>query len=147
MANYYGSLTFGTNLVTPAAQRGGTAPSGGTAIALQTYQENIAGVYAATSKMYSAILERISMAIMNHRSAGSNPSNLAYYFTLTDDGSGVLSGSLQFGGVAPSGGTSLTPGKVGFSPVSGASSAVVNTIQDAMRNLIVCILNDKAAGN
>lgn len=69
MATYYITISDdGNGLFTPSVQRGGTGPSGGTAVTVPT-GENIGGTYSNKSYQLGVAIERAKNAAQNDRAA------------------------------------------------------------------------------
>ena len=72
MSTYYASLTDdGSGNFSVALQRGGTAPSGGTAITIPWVENNNASPAISTTKMLGVAFEVAKRAALNDRAAGN----------------------------------------------------------------------------
>lgn len=72
MSTYYLSLTDdGNGNFSVAAQRGGTAPSGGTALTIPHVENNNASPASTTTKVLAVAVEAAKRAALNDRAAGN----------------------------------------------------------------------------
>lgn len=134
MANsqyYINIVNGGANTFTPAARRGGTAASGGTALTIATSEP-------VPTKLFGVAIDAGLRAILNDYTSNytSFPS---YYINVADDGAGNKTVTAYRGGTASSGGTALTIATSEPSPTALLGVAV-NAAKRA-------ILNDIASGN
>lgn len=144
MSSYYLNIANdGTGIFTPAAQRGGTASSAGTALTLP-YGELFAGTTATSTKLIGLAIDAAFRAVINDLVTYPTSS---YYINIVDDGSGNFTPTARRGGTAASGGTALTLPKGEL--FAGSSTAATTTKLSglAVGALKRAILNDRAAGN
>jgi len=146
MSSYYLNITNdGAGVLTPVARRGGTAASGGTAVSLPAGELFAGSSTAATStKLLGLAIDASFRAVIN--SFVSNPTQ-SYYINIADDGNGVFTPTVFYGGTASSGGTALTLPAGELFAGSSTTATTTKLTGLAVGALKRAILNDRAAGN
>jgi hypothetical protein len=148
MSSYYLNLVNdGAGLFTPAAQRGGTASSGGSTLSLPA-GEFFAGssTAATTTKLIGLGIDACFRALIND--FVSNPTS-SYYINLVSDGNTpeAWTPAVRRGGTAASGGTALSLPKGELFAGSSTAATTTKLTGLAVGCLRRAVLNDRAAGN
>ena len=144
MSSYFLNITNdGAGVLTPAAFRGGTASSGGTTVTIPT-GELFAGTTQTTTKLLGLAIDASFRAFVN--SFVSNPTQ-NFYINVVDDGNGVFTPTVRYGGTAASGGTALSLPKGELFAGSSTAATTTKLTGLAVGALKRAILNDRAAGN